>query len=401
MGGIVLRFDSDSDGSTRFENNICCIDVTLKIRLFVMSVYQNTASIEIFVSFFQDSFLLAAFQSYLSEKHGMKVIFEREIIDDVHRLLNRPDYLTIVRQHMAFSMISWEEDSTESSSGYCDFIGLFESKLIKLSLSSLPGFITSISFIKYWNDEVNKTLSLHKERPFALITTTFPDIKTNPNDFKNCVEAISCNTYSRSFVELQVIEPNYSPLSPAVCVGIPVMLNIYHGDPTQDVLDVFDKSEVNHLFSVHPWLLLLLRAIENLPVAMCLSTAQRSRPGFPLLYVNKYFEKLAGFSRSEVIGSNCTFLQRDIHGRNRAEPDSLHRMTSALCNETPSLVQVTNFRKDGTPFKNCVLFKPIFDRNGSCSYVVSLSVETEFYDIPSKNSRGLFSSLMNFIPNAL
>jgi PAS domain-containing protein len=68
-------------------------------------------------------------------------------------------------------------------------------------------------------------------------------------------------------------------------------------------------QEISRLLGSESWLAALVAAAEGLALSFSLATAHRDRKGFPLLYVNKYFEKLTGYPRNEVIGRNCKFLQ--------------------------------------------------------------------------------------------
>lgn len=68
---------------------------------------------------------------------------------------------------------------------------------------------------------------------------------------------------------------------------------------------------------------------------------------------------------------NCRFLQRGREPGDRAEEESIARLTEALREAKPLKVAITNWRKDGTAFRNLLAIKPIMDQNGD--YVSSLS----------------------------
>jgi hypothetical protein len=68
---------------------------------------------------------------------------------------------------------------------------------------------------------------------------------------------------------------------------------------------------------------------------------------------------------------NCRFLQRGREPGDRAEEESIARLTEALREAKPLKVAITNWRKDGTAFRNLLAIKPIMDQNGD--YVSTFS----------------------------
>jgi PAS domain S-box-containing protein len=139
---------------------------------------------------------------------------------------------------------------------------------------------------------------------------------------------------------------------------------------TGDVLRSMEPNEANVILLSSPWLLGLLSAVEDLPISFSLATASKDRLGFPLIYVNRYFEYVTGYDRSEVIGQNCKFLQYE---------DSQQKSVNKLANSLKSCLEVKtvirNKRKNGEKFVNYVCCKPVLDIEGKCAYVVGFQID--------------------------
>jgi PAS domain S-box-containing protein len=76
----------------------------------------------------------------------------------------------------------------------------------------------------------------------------------------------------------------------------------------------------------------------------------------PIVYCNKGFENITGYSLGEAVGKNCRFLQ----GKDRNQPD-LQRIRSAMSNEESCKVLIRNYRKNGQMFWNELSISPVFD----------------------------------------
>ncbi len=90
-------------------------------------------------------------------------------------------------------------------------------------------------------------------------------------------------------------------------------------------------------------------------------------PDYPILYANRAFERLTGYSAREVLGRNCRFLQDD--DREQAGIDAIR---SALAEARPLEVVLRNYRKDGTPFWNQLRLLPLRDEQGDVSHFVGI-----------------------------
>lgn len=87
----------------------------------------------------------------------------------------------------------------------------------------------------------------------------------------------------------------------------------------------------------------------------------------PIVEVNDAFLALTGYSRDEVLGRNCRFLS----GLG-TEPEARRALRQAVADGKPTIVELSNYRKDGTLFRNAVMLAPVFDEQGSvCLFIGS------------------------------
>ena len=157
-----------------------------------------------------------------------------------------------------------------------------------------------------------------------------------------------------------------------------------------------DRIEMAKLLGTENWLAALLAAVEALPLAFSLTTASRDRRGFPLMYVNKQFEKLTGYSRSDVLGRNCKFLQCP-----ESEKAQLNILTEALRMERPAKVVLSNVTRDQRPFKNLIVIKPVFDEKRVYSYVMAIQMDVTRDFENCTNKMQLAQELMDMLPSTL
>ena len=157
-----------------------------------------------------------------------------------------------------------------------------------------------------------------------------------------------------------------------------------------------DKLEIDKLLGSESWLAALLAAVEALPLAFSLSTARKDRRGFPLMYVNKHFEKLTGYSRSDVLGRNCKFLQCPD-----SEKSQMIILADALRSEKSAKVILSNMTKDKRPFKNLIVIKPVFDERRVYSYVMAIQMDVTKDGGNCASKMQLAQELMDMLPSKM
>lgn len=102
-------------------------------------------------------------------------------------------------------------------------------------------------------------------------------------------------------------------------------------------------------------------------------------PDTPIIECNAAFVALTGYSREEVLGRNCRFMRGS-----GTEPDLTQQIRAAIADRRPILVEILNYKKDGSPFRNAVLIAPIFDESGTLQYYLGSLMEV---DDPALGSR--------------
>jgi PAS domain S-box-containing protein len=94
----------------------------------------------------------------------------------------------------------------------------------------------------------------------------------------------------------------------------------------------------------------------------------------PIVYANKAFERLTGYTQEDIIGKNCRFLQ----GSDKEQPE-LDKLREALKRKEGCEVTLRNYKKDGSLFHNHLEVTPLLDHKGRILYYLGVQ-----YDITYK-----------------
>jgi len=98
-----------------------------------------------------------------------------------------------------------------------------------------------------------------------------------------------------------------------------------------------------------------------------LTISDPNQEDMPIIFCNRAFRELTGYSRDEVIGNNCRFLQGDDR-----EQEARKIIREAIEKGEGCETVLRNYRKDGTMFWNELKISPIKNRKGKVEYFVGI-----------------------------
>lgn len=95
-----------------------------------------------------------------------------------------------------------------------------------------------------------------------------------------------------------------------------------------------------------------------------------AQPDNPIVYANKAFERLTGYTSDEILGKNCRFLQGE-----GTDAKMVKQMRASIILANESKQMILNYRKDGSPFWNELMISPVKDDTGRLKYFLGIQHE--------------------------
>ena len=112
----------------------------------------------------------------------------------------------------------------------------------------------------------------------------------------------------------------------------------------------------------------VLESVGFSPIAMVVTNPRL--PDNPIELVNQAFCSLTGYSESEVVGRNCRFLAGE-----RTEPWVTETIRQSIRERRAVLVEIMNYKRDGSTFRNGVMITPLFDDAGALEWFLGSQVD--------------------------
>jgi PAS domain S-box-containing protein len=128
---------------------------------------------------------------------------------------------------------------------------------------------------------------------------------------------------------------------------------------------MMDRQVIDTVRPIDPKMLGL---IADSPVASVISNPRL--PDNPIVACNRAFCDLTLYPEDMVLGRNCRFLAGP-----GTEPWLSESIREGVRERRPVLVEILNYKRDGTPFRNAVLVAPIYDEQDALAYFLGSQVE--------------------------
>jgi len=90
----------------------------------------------------------------------------------------------------------------------------------------------------------------------------------------------------------------------------------------------------------------------------------------PIIFANDAFLKLTGYTRDEVTGRNCRFLQGPL-----TDPAAIAAIRQATSAGRDINIDILNYRKDGSMFWNSLYISPVHNEQGELVYFFASQVD--------------------------
>ncbi|CAI5966590.1 unnamed protein product, partial [Closterium sp. NIES-65] len=101
-------------------------------------------------------------------------------------------------------------------------------------------------------------------------------------------------------------------------------------------------------------------------------------PENPIIFASDDFLELTEYSREEILGRNCRFLQGPD-----TDPKTVQRIRDAIKKEEDITVQLLNYTKSGKQFWNLFHLQAVRDNKGMLQYFIGVQLDASQYVDPS------------------
>ena len=127
-----------------------------------------------------------------------------------------------------------------------------------------------------------------------------------------------------------------------------------------------------HAYAAPPdaigWLDSVIGSVETMRI--CVAISDMRIAGNPLIYVNQAFCQVTGYTKAEVHGRNCRFLQGP-----ETEISSVATIIECLRRGADCTVKLTNYKRSGETFDNVLAMRPVHDSNGVYRFCVGVQID--------------------------
>nr|AML78546.1 putative LOV domain-containing protein [Podocarpus coriaceus] len=103
-------------------------------------------------------------------------------------------------------------------------------------------------------------------------------------------------------------------------------------------------------------------------------------PDNPIIFSSDSFLELTEYTREEILGRNCRFLQGP-----ETDPDTVSKIREAIREQREITVQLINYTKSGKKFWNLFHLQPMRDQKGELQYFIGVQLDGSEHVEPLRN----------------
>ncbi|CAN6454110.1 unnamed protein product [Victoria cruziana] len=103
-------------------------------------------------------------------------------------------------------------------------------------------------------------------------------------------------------------------------------------------------------------------------------------PDNPIIFASDSFLELTEYTREEILGRNCRFLQGP-----ETDQDAVSKIRDAIREQREATVQLINYTKSGKKFWNLFHLQPMRDQKGALQYFIGVQLDGSDHVQPLQN----------------
>eukprot|EP01041_Mallomonas_annulata_P009175 gene9175-19009_t len=268
------------------------------------------------------------------------------------------------------------------------------SKFLQFACDSVIPFLRS-SFFSEWRMMENLHLRVFMLEERYTGETTLPELQVANSYFnEECSVSATATICSITDSNLSPEVEIYISTSPDEFLSEPLALNINQYDKsirqsnnnnisidtssstlTEEAIASCDPVAIAGLLRTDTWLLSLLSDAETLPIGITISSVCNSRPGFPLVYVNKFFAMRSRYVREDLVGQSFGFMHVEGSVLTPQGLNSSRDISNALAARESIVTAFQSRRPSGKLFMSVVGVKPIIDQYSNYRYVIGVHID--------------------------
>jgi len=128
---------------------------------------------------------------------------------------------------------------------------------------------------------------------------------------------------------------------------------------------VFIGSDISEIKEAQKQMQLLELAIDGASHGVIISDATTNEQ--PVVFANQSFTDITGYSSEQVLGRKCDFLQGE-----GSDTSTRNKVSTSIRQCEPVVVEILNYKKDGTPFWNNLSIDPVFNDEGEATHFLGV-----------------------------